>query len=70
MAIVMGLDQHRAQITAEWIDTATGEIARARLAPAHREPVRRSWPGLLARSWRWRWRRRPDGGSSSRSCGR
>src|SRR5918996_424124 len=41
MAIVMGLDQHRAQITAEWIDTATGEIARSRLAPAHRESVRR-----------------------------
>ena len=41
MSIVMGLDQHRAQITAEWIDTATGEVARARVAPAHREPVRR-----------------------------
>ena len=26
MTIVMGLDQHRAQITAEWVDTATGEI--------------------------------------------
>ena len=36
-----GLDQHRAQITAEWIDTETGEIARSRVAPAHREPVRR-----------------------------
>ena len=41
MTIVMGLDQHRAQITADWIDTDTGEIARARVAPAHREPVRR-----------------------------
>jgi hypothetical protein len=40
-AIVMGLDQHRAQITAEWIDTATGEVGRARIAPAHREGVRR-----------------------------
>jgi len=39
--IVMGLDQHRAQITAEWINTATGEIGRARVAPAHRESVRR-----------------------------
>jgi transposase len=39
--IVMGLDQHRAQITAEWIDTDTGEVSRARIAPAHREPVRR-----------------------------
>ena len=41
MTIVMGLDQHRAQITAEWVDTDTGEISRARVAPAHREAVRR-----------------------------
>ena len=41
MTIVMGLDQHRGQITAEWIDTVTGEVSRARVAPAHREPVRR-----------------------------
>jgi transposase len=41
MAIVMGLDQHRAQITAEWLDTDSGEIGRARIAPAHREEVRR-----------------------------
>jgi transposase len=39
--IVMGLDQHRGQVTAEWIDTETGEIQRARVSPAHREPVRR-----------------------------
>ena len=30
MTIVMGLDQHRAQITMEWIDTVTGELGRAR----------------------------------------
>jgi transposase len=41
MAIVMGLDQHRAQITAEWIDTESGEISRTRVAPADREGVRR-----------------------------
>jgi transposase len=41
MAIVMGLDQHRAQITAEWIDTETGEISRARVSPAQRLDVRR-----------------------------
>src|SRR4051794_8222141 len=34
MTIVMGLDQHRAQITADWIDTETGEIGRARVSPA------------------------------------
>jgi transposase len=37
----MGLDQHRAQITAEWIDTATGEVSRCRVAPADRAGVRR-----------------------------
>ena len=41
MTIVMGLDQHRAQITAEWIDTSTGEVSRTRIAPADRDRVRR-----------------------------
>src|SRR3954468_23942692 len=41
VAIVMGLDQHRAQITAEWLDTTTGEIARTRIAPADRAGVQR-----------------------------
>src|SRR5215216_2157711 len=41
VTIVMGLDQHRAQITAELLDTSTGEISRARVAPAHRAGVRR-----------------------------
>ena len=40
MTIVMGLDQHRAQITAEWLDSDSGEVARARVMPAHREGVR------------------------------
>src|SRR4051812_23170035 len=40
MAIVMGLDQHRAQITAEWLDTESGEIGRARVSPADRDHVR------------------------------
>jgi Transposase len=41
MTIVMGMDQHRAQISAEWIDTITGEISCARIAPADRAGVRR-----------------------------
>ena len=41
MAIVMGLDQHRAQITAGWLDTESGEIGRARVSPADRDHVRR-----------------------------
>jgi transposase len=40
MAIVMGLDQHRAQITAEWLDSDTGEVSRRRVAPADRAGVR------------------------------
>ena len=71
MSIVMGLDQHRAQITAEWIDTSTGEVSRARVAPADRAggaPV--PCAVRAARSSRSRWRRRPAGGSWSRSCER
>jgi hypothetical protein len=41
VTIVMGLDQHRAQITAEWLDTETGEVSRARVTPADRRGVRR-----------------------------
>ncbi len=41
MPIVMGIDQHRAQLTAEWIDVASGEISRARVRPADRIGVRR-----------------------------
>ncbi len=41
MSIVMGLDQHRAQITADWLDTETGEIRRGRVSPADRGGVRR-----------------------------
>ena len=37
MSIVMGLDQHRAQVSAEWLDTVTGEFRRARVVPAHGE---------------------------------
>jgi transposase len=41
MTLVMGIDQHRQQISAEWIDTLTGEVSRARIAPADRVAVRR-----------------------------
>src|SRR5690348_16234172 len=37
----MGLDQHRAQVTADWLGTETGEVKRARVAPADRVGVRR-----------------------------
>ena len=41
MSIVMGLDQHRAQITADWLDAETGEVRRGRVVPADRAGVRR-----------------------------
>ena len=41
MSIVMGLDQHRGQITGEWIDTEPGEVQRTRVAPADRAAVRK-----------------------------
>ena len=41
VTVVMGLDQHRAQITAEWLDTEIGEVSRARVMPADRAGVRR-----------------------------
>src|SRR6516165_5708357 len=37
----MGLDQHRGQITGEWVETETGEVQRARVAPADRAAVRK-----------------------------
>ena len=40
MTIVMGLDQHRGQITADWLDTDSGEVSRARISPAHRDGLR------------------------------
>jgi transposase len=41
VTVVMGLDQHRAQITADWLETETGEVSRARVMPADRVGVRR-----------------------------
>jgi hypothetical protein len=41
VSIVMGLDQHRGQITGEWIDTETGEVQRTRVAPVDRAAVRK-----------------------------
>jgi transposase len=41
VSIVMGLDQHRGQITGEWVDSDTGEVQRGRVAPADRAAVRK-----------------------------
>jgi hypothetical protein len=40
MTIVVGLDQHRAQITYDLLDADTGEVSGGRVRPADRESVR------------------------------
>jgi hypothetical protein len=48
MAIVVGLDVQRAQITYDALDTATGEVATGRITPADRTTLRaflRRWSG-------------------------
>ena len=48
MTIVMGLDQHREQITVDALDTVSGEVSRGRIGPADRDGVRRwlaRWDG-------------------------
>ena len=37
MAIVVGLDVHRAQITYDALDTDSGEVATGRITPADRD---------------------------------
>jgi hypothetical protein len=41
MAIVVGLDVHRAQITYDALNSATGEVTTGRIAPADRATLRR-----------------------------
>ena len=50
LPIVMGLDQHRAQITAEWIDLETGEVSRGRVVPADRAAVRKFFTRFAGRA--------------------
>ncbi len=40
MGIVGALDLHRSQITYQWLDPATGDVHRGRIAPGAREPLR------------------------------
>jgi hypothetical protein len=62
---VMGLDQQHGQITAGWLDTTTGEVSRARIAPAGRAGVGCFAERFAARRLRSR-RKRRRGGSSSK----
>jgi len=61
MSLVMGMDQHRAQISAEWLDTITGEISRARVAPADRAGVRAFLAHSAQRNAGGPWRERCPG---------
>src|SRR6201987_4813114 len=49
VSIVMGLDQHRGQITGEWIDTETGGEQCPRVRPAASQHVRRWLSGFAGR---------------------
>ena len=41
MAVVGGIDIHRAQLTFDYVDVDSGEVVRGRIAPADREQLRR-----------------------------
>ncbi len=40
MTILGGIDIHRAQLTYDYVDLATGELHTGRVAPANREQLR------------------------------
>ena len=48
MAIVMGLDIHREQVTFDAVDDASGEVRRGRITPADRFCLRRFLASLPA----------------------
>ena len=52
MAIVVGLDVHRAQIAYDALNTATGEVATGRITPADRPTPRGFLPAGRARTSR------------------
>jgi transposase len=47
MSIVCGLDIHRSQVTFDYADTVSGEVARGQVRPADREQLR-AWLGRFA----------------------
>jgi transposase len=65
----MGLDQHRAQITADWLDTETGEVSRTRVSPADRAGVRRFLERFCGRELEVALEATTAGALSSKSCG-
>ena len=70
MGIVGGLDIHRHQITFNYLDTDSGEVARGKIAPADRQHVA-LWLGRFAGgpTWPSPSRGAPGGASSSTSSG-
>jgi transposase len=67
MAIVMGFDVHREQVTFDALDDVTGEVQRGRIAPADRLGVRAFLASLPAGPVDVALEARPAGGSSSKS---
>lgn len=48
MAVVVGLDIHREQLTFDALDDVTGEVMRGRITPADRPALRRFLASLPA----------------------
>lgn len=47
MTTAMRLDRHRARTTADWSETLTGELNRARVAPADHAGILEQFDGAL-----------------------
>ena len=50
MAIVGGIDIHRAQLTFDYVDLDSGEVFRGRIAPADRAQLRQWLDRFLGRT--------------------
>ena len=58
MAIFVGFDVHRAQITYDALDADTGEVRTGRIRPANRATVRAFLERTIAGGQRSSWRSR------------
>jgi len=80
VTLVMGMISIAPQISAEWIDTVTGEVSRARIAPADRAGVRKFLAQFQGRGsrvaleattgWRFVVEELDRVGAASHPCGR
>ena len=68
VAIVGGIDIHRAQLTFDYVDLDSGEVFRGRIARLTGHSCGNGWTGSSSGPmWRSRWRAAPAGATSSRA---